>query len=244
MAFAHLHTHSQFTLLNGVPSPKDLVKAAKARGMDALALTDTCNLYGAVTFYKACKDAGIHPVFGTEIWVDPRGIANREDRLEGAFQVVLLVENDEGYRNLCELITRAIFDGLHYRPRIDLSLLRAHHPGLLCLTSGEQGLIRRTGSDNGERLARLAEIFGPERLFCELMDQGFDWQPAHNVEIRRFSAEAGLRTVVTNDVRYIEPTDAVTLDLLNCIAMGASLNDPTRPRHGTDQLDVRSHPAG
>ncbi|MFN7143375.1 MAG: DNA polymerase III subunit alpha, partial [Myxococcota bacterium] len=238
MAFAHLHVHSQFTLLNGVPSPKDLAKAAKAAGMDAIALTDTCNLYGAVTFYKACKEQGIHPVYGTEIWLDPRGIATREG-LGGAYQIVLLIEDQKGYENLCALITRAIFDGLHHRPRIDLELLRAHHEGLLCLTSGENGVIRRTGG-NEERLGPLAELFGPERIFCEMMDQGLDWQPVHNAEVRRQAAAHGLRTVVTNDVRYLKPKDAVTLDVLNCIGMGASLNDPKRPRGKTDQLYLKN----
>ena len=240
MAFAHLHVHSQFTLLNGVPSPKELAKAAKARGMDALALTDTCNLYGAVTFYKACKDVGVHPVYGAEIWVDPRGIASREG-LAGAHQVVLLVEDDTGYKNLCALITRAIFDGIHHRPRIDLDLLRAHNAGLMCLTSGETGAIRRGApAENDARVVPLAEIFGSERLFCEMMDQGLDWQPEHNAEVRRVAASHGLRTVVTNDVRYLQPRDAVSLDLLNAIAMGASLNDTKRPKAQTDQLYMKT----
>ncbi|MES2638122.1 MAG: DNA polymerase III subunit alpha [Myxococcota bacterium] len=243
MAFAHLHVHSQFTLLNGVPSPKDLAKAAKGLGMDALALTDTCNLYGAVTFYKACKDAGIHPIYGAEMWVDPRGIASREG-LAGAHQVVLLVEDDAGYKNLCKLITRAIFDGIHYRPRIDLALLREHNQGLMCLTAGESGVIRRpsvsVGAENDGRIVPLAEIFGADRLFCELMDQGLDWQGDHNVEVRRVAAAHGLRTVVANDVRYLKPRDAVSLDLLNSIAMGASLNDAKRPRAQTDQLYLKS----
>ncbi|MFZ5482221.1 MAG: DNA polymerase III subunit alpha [Myxococcota bacterium] len=234
MAFAHLHTHSQFTLLNGVPSPKDLAKAAKAAGMDALALTDTCNLYGAVNFYKACKELGIHAAYGAEIWVDPRGIACRE-RHDDAFQIVLLVEDTQGYRNLCALLTRAIFDGLFFRPRIDPELLRQHHAGLLCLTSGERGAVRRTGEGNRERLVTLGETFGADRLFCELMDQGLEWQPAWNAEVRRLAGELGLATVVTNDVRYLKPDDAVTLDLLNCIAFGASTNDPQRPRLATDQ---------
>ncbi len=240
MAFAHLHTHSQFSLLNGVPDPKALAKAAAGAGMGALALTDTCNLYGAVTFWKACKDAKIHAVYGAEIWVDPDGIAARDRRLERAFQVVLLIEDRVGYANLCELVTRAIFDGIHYRPRIDLDLLRAHHRGLTCLTSGERGPIRRAPEGNRERLADLADIFGAERLFCELQDHGFPWQPEWCGQVRGLASELGLHTVVTNDVRYLKPTDAVTLDLLNCIAMGASVNDTTRPRVSTDQQYLKS----
>lgn len=234
MAFAHLHVHSQFSVLNGVPSPKKLVAAAVAAGMDALALTDTQNLYGAVELYKACKEKKIHPVFGAEMWIDPRGIACREGRLDPAYSVVLLVEDDVGYRNLCALVTRAIFDGLYFRPRIDPDLLRAHHGGLICLTGGEHGAIRRT-ADNAERLQMLGDLFGPTHLFAELMDHGLDWHPAHNAEVRACAARFGLSTVVTNDVRYERPEDAVLLDVLNCIAMGSSINDAKRPRPQTDQ---------
>lgn len=239
MAFAHLHVHSQFSILNGVPRPKELVGLAKNAGMDALALTDTCNLYGAVEFFKACKEKQIHPAFGAEIWLDTQGIANREGKLDAAFQLVLLVEDEVGYKNLCELITRAIYDGIYYRPRIDWELLQTHAQGLICLGGGEMGVLRRpglVGRDEGEsRLLRLGDLFGPDRLFLELMDHGLPWQPQANVEARAMAAKLGLRTVVTNDVRYKAPMDAVGLDVLNCIGLGASLNDPKRPRPQTDQ---------
>ncbi len=236
MAFAHLHVHSQFSVLNGVPSPKKLAAAAAAAGMDAIALTDTQNLYGAVELYKACKEKKIHPVFGAEMWIDPRGIACREGRLDPAYSVVLLVENDVGYRNLCALVTRAIFDGLYFRPRIDPDLLRAHHAGLICLTGGEHGAIRRNSeAENDVRMALLGDVFGTERLYAELMDHGLEAQPAHNADVRSVAAKHGVATVVTNDVRYERPEDAVLLDVLNCIAMGSSINDPKRPRPVTDQ---------
>ncbi|MFO0003989.1 MAG: PHP domain-containing protein, partial [bacterium] len=122
--------------------------------------------------------------------------ARTREGLVGAYQIVLLVEDAAGYRNLCELVTRAIFDGLHYRPRIDLALLRKHHEGLLCLTSGEHGAIRRAGG-NEERIAPLGAIFGADRLFCEMMDQGLDWQPDHHAEVRRVAAAHGLATIVS-----------------------------------------------
>ncbi len=240
MAFAHLHVHSQMSLLNGVASPKDLAKAAKGAGFEALALTDTCNLYGSVAFYKACKDVGLRPVYGAEIWVDPLGIGHRESRLEEAFQLVLLVEDHRGYQNLCELVTRAIFDGIHYRPRIDLDLLRAHKDGLIALTSGELGPIRRGRSDNAERLGRIAELMGPERLYAELMDHGVEGQGAWCDVVRGTAREVGVPTVVTNDVRYVKPLQSVNLDLLNCIGFGASINDAARPRLKTDQQYLKT----
>ncbi|MEN9785647.1 MAG: polymerase alpha subunit [Pseudomonadota bacterium] len=240
MSFAHLHVHSQMSLLNGVPSPKDLAKAAAKLGMTSLALTDTCNLYGAVTFMKACKDAGVHAVHGVELWVDPRGIGHRADRLEEAWQLVLLIEDATGYRNACELVTRAIFDGIHYRPRVDLALLERHAAGLIALTSGEAGPIGRDRAASVARVERLAGIFGRDHLYCELMDHGVEGQPGWCDEVRAVAAHVGLSTVVTNDVRYVAPQDAVNLDLLNAIAWGASINDKARPRLVTDQQYLKS----
>ena len=241
MAFVHLHVHSQYSLLNGVPTPKELVAAAKAAGMTQLALTDTCNLYGAVDFYKSCKGSDVHPVFGAELWVDPRGIATRTGGLEGAWQLVLLVEDQRGYENLCQLVTRAIFDGLYFRPRIDLDLLRQHHHGLIALTSGPLGPIRKgQHQSNLERMSPLVDMFGSENLYCELSDSGVDGVDEWLGEVRGTARELGLHTVVTNDVRYVEPSDAVLLDVLNCIASGTSLNDPKRLRPTTDQLFFKS----
>ncbi len=234
MAFAHLHVHSQFSVLNGVPAPKKLAAAAAAMGMTSIALTDTANLYGAVEWMKACKEHKLHGVLGAELWVDPRGIATREGGLGPAFNVVLLVENEQGYKNLCALLTTAIFDGVYHRPRIDYSLLRAHAGGLFCLSgNGFTGAIRAGGSD--ERVAKLAELFGADRLFGELLDHGVPGQDTSNAEVRRLAAAHGFGTVVANQVRYLTAPDVVRLDLLNSIANGASLADAARPRQQTDQ---------
>ena len=239
MAFAHLHVHSQFSVLNGVPSPKKLVARAADLGMGSLALTDTANLYGAVELVKACKEREIHPVLGAELWVDPRGIAHREGGLGPSFAVVLLVEDDRGYRNLCELVTRAIFDGIYYRPRVDLTWLRRHSEGLFCLTgNGETGAIRGNGEE--ANVSALGEIFGADRIYGELMDHGLDWQTAANTEVRRMASKFGFKTVVTNQVRYVYPFDVVQLDVLNGIAFGASLGDSKRPRQQTDQQYFKS----
>lgn len=239
MAFVHLHVHSQFSVLNGVAPPKKLVATAAGMGMAALALTDTANLYGAVEHYKACKEKKIHPVFGAELWVDPRGAQVREGGLGAAFAVVLLVEDEVGYRNVCELVTRAIFDGIYYRPRVGLDQLRQHAAGLFCLLgNGETGLIRRDGAS--EHLRSILDIFGAGRTFGELMDHGLPWQPEVNTHVRRLATEHGFSNVVTNQVRYLQPTDAARLDMLNAIALGASLQDVKRPRQQTDQLYFKS----
>jgi DNA polymerase III subunit alpha len=243
MAFAHLHVHSQFTLLNGVNTPKELAKAAKDRGMDALAITDGANLYGTVELTKAAKDYGIHPVIGAELWVDPRGLSCMEGKLEpNGFQVVLLAEDEAGYQNLCALITRAIFDGLWYRPRVDLALLEQHSKGLFCLTGTELGVIRRNlpEEQNLARLDRLGGIFGAERLYAELSDQGLPWQPDWCRLVRQLAAQRGLQTVVTNDVRYVDPKDVCILETLNCVAAGATLDDKNRARHRTDQQYLKT----
>lgn len=240
MAFAHLHVHSQYSLLNGVASPGELVSAAASMGQDALALTDTANLYGAVECWKACKGAKLHPVIGAELWVEPRGIGARDQELETAFTLVLLCEDDAGYRNLCALITRAIFDGLHYRPRIDLDLLRQHRDGLLCLSGGETGSIRTGAAGERERVSAVAEIFGADRFFLELVDQGIDAHQARNEVVRAFSRELGLASVVTQDARYVSPDQAVLLDTLNCVAQGISLSGVQRPRPITDRQHLAS----
>ncbi len=251
MSFAHLHVQSQFTLLNGVNTPKELAKACKDRGMDALALTDVNNLYGAVEHFKACKEYGLHFTLGATMWVDPRGIAHREGPLhQEAWQVVLLIEDETGYRNLAALITEAIYEGLYYRPRIDPTLLRARRDGLLCLSAGELGPIRlgegrRADDPAAEELARarvglLGDIFGPDRLFLELQDHGVEGQTERNELVRRLSTAFSLPTVVTNEVRYVDARDAVTLDTLNCIATASSQDDPRRTRQITDQQYLKS----
>ena len=239
MAFAHLHVHSQFSVLNGVSAPKKLASQGAKLGMTSMALTDTANLYGAVEWMKACKENKLHGVIGAELWLDPRGISTREGGLGPAFNVVLLVENDTGYRNLCALLTRAIFDGIYHRPRVDLDLLRSHAAGLVCLSgNGDTGAIRAHG--NEPRVQVLGDLFGPEHFFGELMDHGLPGQEGSNREVRRLAAERGFATVVTNNVRYLQPTDVVKLDLLNSIGFGASLADANRPRQLTDQQYLKS----
>ena len=178
MSFVHLHTRTQYSMLDGAVSPKALIKKTVEKGFNAIAITDTCNLYCAVQLYKESKGVGINGILGTEIWMWPDGIQNIDPHGEdGGWHLVFLVENDAGYRNLSALITSAIFDGMHYRPRIDFSLLEKHKEGLIVMTSGLNGPIGSALRMEDEALARqniekLGNIFDSDHLFLELQDYG------------------------------------------------------------------------
>ncbi len=245
MAFVHLHNRSQYSILDGAMRPGELVARAKALDMHAVALTDTCNLYGAVEFYKAAKGAGIHPVFGAELWVLPEGLDRIDERTpDGGWNLVFLIESAAGYHNLCALVTEAIFDGMHYRPRIDLAQLERRREGLIVLTGGIHGPMGASCRGDLEvardRIQQLLDILGPDHLFLELQDVGLPGQAEANDRARRLSAELGLQTIVANDCRYLRPADAVTLDLLNAIARGESLDAPDRQGLPTDQQYLKS----
>jgi DNA polymerase III subunit alpha len=246
MAFVHLHVHSQFSLLDGAIPLKKLAPAAAALGQPAIALTDHCNLYGAVQFHKSCKDAGIKAILGSGLWVQPEGQAKKDPLgQKGGYHLVALVENDVGYKNLSKLITSAIFDGMYYKPRIDLELLREHHHGLVFLTSGMRGPVRQhLANGDIERAERfftpLAEIVPASNLFLELQDVAFDGDQQANAGCRELAGKFGLHTVVTNNVHYLKPQDAPVLDLLQCIATSTSMNDERRRRPTTDQLYLKS----
>lgn len=242
MPYVHLHNHTQFSILHGVPTPEDLVKAAAKYNMPAVALTDTCNFFGAVQFYKASKGSSVKPIFGTELWLWPQGIDNLSTAQgDGGWHLNFLVENKEGYHNLSKLITEAIYNGLHYRPRIDFALLEKYSKGLIVSTSGLNGplgyaLYQEDSHTQAKNiLEKLGNIFDKDHLYLELQDFAIPKQIEMNQLAREMSAELGLDTIVTNDTRYIHAKDAVTLDMLNCIAFGEAINNPKRLRIESDQ---------
>ncbi|MEQ1501714.1 MAG: DNA polymerase III subunit alpha, partial [Myxococcota bacterium] len=246
MAFVHLHVHSQFSILDGTAPVDTLARRAHELEMTSLALTDTANLYGAVAFYKACKAHKIHAIVGAELHVQPEGIGFADPaREEGGYQLIVLVEDAAGYQNLCRLVTDGIFDGMSYKPRVDLERLERHRDGLLFLTGGTKGVLGRALRHDDEPLARrrfaeLAERLGPERLFLELQDLGIPGDEGTNDLARELSASTGVPLVVTNAVHYLHPEEAAVHDLLNAIATGASLGDPSRLQCPTDQAYLKS----
>ncbi len=249
MAFAHLHVHSQYSILDGTLQPDEIAKRAAALGMPAVALTDTCNLYGAVTFYKACKAAGIKPILGAELHVQPEGLGHHPAERElGGYQLVVLVENAQGYLNLCQLITQAIFDGIYYKPRVDLAQLRAHHEGLIFLTGGRAGPIGRAverghPEEAVEAVRTLANFLDADHLYVELQDLGFDGQDAILDTARAVAVAVERALVVTNGVHYGAPHDAPIHELLNAIARGQSLGDAERVVSSTDQAFLKDEAA-
>jgi DNA polymerase-3 subunit alpha len=238
--FAHLHVHSQRSVLDGTADVDDLVSAAKAHGFSALALTDTTNLYGAVAFTKACKSAGLHAVLGAELHVQPEGVAYADPRREaGGYQIVALVEDDAGYRNLCVLITDAIFSGVSYKPRVDLRQLAACRDGLIFLTGGLKGAsgrVAQAGPDAARGVvSALADAVGAERLMLELVDHGVPGQDAVNQLQRGLATSLGLPTVVTNAVHMVRPEDVGVLDVLHAIGSGGSMAVDGRVAVASDQ---------
>ena len=249
MSFVHLHTHSQFSILNGTCKIQELLAKAEEYEMPALAITDTCNLYAAIAFYKAAKKMKCKAIYGTEIWMWPAGLGQLQDLKQrgqkappdAGWHLAFLIENQIGYQNLSTLITTAIFDGMHYRPRIDFDLLKKHSEGLIALTSGLNGPIgstffgREPEQESRENIERLADIFGEDHLFLELQDFAIQEQDQMNTLTRTIASEFGLKTIVSNDVRHITAQDAVTLDILNCVAYNNNVDDPTRLKLQTDQ---------
>ena len=246
MAFVHLHVHSQYSLLDGTAEPGKLAKAAASRGQSALALTDTANLFGAVAFAKKCKDVGIHAILGAELHVQPEGQRHVDPlRERGGYQLIALVEDAIGYRNLCALVTDAIFHGMSYKPRVDLERLRAHRQGLLFLTGGARGVIGAPFARSGDVAARAAvtqllTVVEPGQLFFELVDLGLEGDAARNTLVRALAEDLGCPTVVTNAVHYVEPTDAAVLDVLHAISGAESLADANRAHVPTDQAYLKS----
>jgi DNA polymerase-3 subunit alpha len=246
MAFVHLHVHSQFSLLDGTASPDAIAAAVADRGMSAVALTDSANLYGAVAFYKACKAKGVKGILGAEVHLLPEGLGRRTAASEtSAYQILLLVRDQVGYQNLCRLLTTAIFDGMHYRPNIDLDLLRHHQAGLIVLSGGRKGVVGRPLMQGKadlarERLLSLAAAVCPGDLYLELQDHGLVGEDVVLEGTRRLSKELGVPTVITNAVHYLNADDAPVHELLHAIALGSSLADEALYATPTDQAWLKT----
>jgi DNA polymerase-3 subunit alpha len=232
--FCHLRVRSYYTLMDGVAGPKTIVSKVKDRGQKHVAVTDAGNLCAAIELHGAAKAKGIHAVHGVELWTYPRGLeAIPRDRADApddqGWHLALLVMNEEGWRNACQLVTTAIRN-VHYRPRIDLPLLRRHAKGLFCLTGGRFGPIGRHPVEEATAIVtELADVFGQDRIAVELQDHGLRHEEGLVHRARTVAARLGLPRVATNDVRYVDPFDAPLLDVLNANAIG-------RPVHGLNDL--------
>ena len=246
MSFVHLHTHTHYSFLQGLGTPKKLVARAKELGMTAIALTDTGNLYGAFEFYKYAKEAGLKPIVGVEFTVAIKGRANK-DKDNATSQLVLLAQNMEGYRNLIELVTISNLTGFYFKPRIDHELLQKYSNGLIALSGNHYGEIAQhitTGRPRDFILKRIAyyqEIFGADKYFLEIIDHpGIGGQERINDALIRLAREENIPLVANNDSYYLGRDDAETQDLLSCIGDGRSIEDPDRMTRIDGDYSLRS----
>jgi len=243
MSFVHLHCHTDYSLLDGACDIDQLMQLAVEQKMPAVAMTDHGNLFGAVKFYNAAKKAGVHPVIGCEMYVARGGHKSRSD---GDYNhLVLLCENQEGYRNLIKLVSTGYLDGFYYKPRVDLDLLAQHSKGLIALSACLKGHIAETilsdQYDEAKRLAfTYADIFGKNNYFLEVQDHHLDQDKRLNPQVNRLSQETGLPLVVTNDSHYLRRDDARAHEILLCIQTGKMMSDPNRMRWNTPDFYLKS----
>jgi DNA polymerase-3 subunit alpha len=244
--FVHLHTHSEFSLLDGAARLDLLVQRAAELGMPALALTDHGVMYGAVDFHLECKKQGVRPIIGLEAYLAPEGHRTKGARGKGAnWHVTLLARTEAGYRNLLQLATIAAIEGFYQKPRIDRGLLEAHRDGLVVLSGCMQGelsvaLLRDDYEAAREAAARYRDVLGPDAYFLEMQNHGIAGQEQINAGIRRLGADLGLQTVATNDVHYLTQADSYAHEVLLCIGTRTTMSDPKRMRYAADQLYLKS----
>jgi len=245
--FVHLHLHTEYSLLDGCIRIGSLFSRAREMGMPAVAITDHGNLFGAVEFYQEAKKAGTKPILGCEVYVAP---GNRKDRSaqgisEASYHLVLLVENEEGYRNLCRLLSAGYLEGFYYRPRVDKELLRKHHRGLIALSACLAGeipnrILRQDLQAARQVAAEYREIFDDGRFFLEVQDNGIPEQRVVNEALLSLSRSLSIPLVATNDCHYLRQEDARSHDILLCIQTNKQMGDPDRLRFSTDEFFFKS----
>ena len=247
MNFAHLHVHTEYSLLDGSNKIKEYVARVKELGMNSAAITDHGVMYGCIDFYKAAREAGINPILGCEVYVAP---GSRFDREAGRdddryYHLVLLAENNQGYANLMKIVSRGFVEGFYYKPRVDLELLQEYHEGLIALSACLAGevqryLVRNLYEEAKKAALRYEEIFGKGNFFLELQDHGIPEQRLVNPQLMRMSQETGIGLTATNDVHYTYARDAAPHDILLCIQTGKKLQDEDRMRYEGGQYYVKS----
>ena len=243
--FTHLHTHTEYSMLDGISRIPDLVYQVRDMGMESLAITDHGNLYGVVDFYSECKEAGVKPIIGCEVYVAHHSRHDRNASERSPYHLVLLAQNNAGYRNLMQLVTRGHLEGFHYRPRIDWELLEQYHQGLVCLSgcaSAEVPRLIADGDMDGARRKTLQyrELFG-EGYFLELQRHDHVEQlPAINAGLTQLSSDLGIPMVVTNDSHYVRKHEAPFQDLYICIQTNTTVQDEKRLRMEDDSYYVKT----
>ena len=247
MNFAHLHVHTEYSLLDGSNKIKEYVARVKELGMASAAITDHGVMFGVIDFYREARAAGINPILGCEVYVAPNSrfdkeLGGGEDRY---YHLVLLAENNTGYSNLMKIVSKGFVEGFYYKPRVDMEVLEQYHEGIIalsaCLAGEVQRFIARGLYEEGKKAAlRYEAVFGKGNYFLELQDHGIPEQKTVNQQLLRMSKELGIELVATNDVHYTYASDESSHDILLCIQTGKKLADEDRMRYSGGQYFVKS----
>ncbi|MBR6102720.1 MAG: DNA polymerase III subunit alpha [Ruminococcus sp.] len=245
-SFVHLHVHSEYSLLDGACRIKDLVAKVKALGQTACAVTDHGNMFAAVEFYNECKSKGIKPIIGCEVYVAPR---TRYDKLSGLdsqpYHLILLCENDTGYRNLIKMVSLSYTEGFYNKPRVDLELLEKHHEGLICLSACLAGEIPRklsVGDYEGAKQTalRYRDIFGEGNYYIEIQNHRFRDEERIVPFLIKLSRDTGIPLAATNDAHYIDRSDSEAQKILVCISTATTVDEPSKMQFPTDEFYIKS----
>src|SRR5512133_3324658 len=246
MSFAHLHVHTEYSLLDGFSNIKKLVKRVKEMNMDSIAITDHGTMFGVIDFFKAAKDEGVKPIIGVEAYLAARGMGDRDPRLDrSSFHLLLLAENETGYKNLLKISSAAQLDGFYYYPRIDRDFLAAHSEGIIC-TSGcmSAEIPRALLNDNAEEAVRRMnwyyDVFGPNRFFVELQQHNIKEITDLNRKLVEMGVRYSAKYIATNDVHYINQDDSRLQDILLAIQTNTLLSDPDRMRMTDNSYYLRT----
>lgn len=247
MAFVHLHTHTQYSLLDGSNKITEYVKRVKELGMSAAAITDHGVMYGVIDFYKECKKEGINPILGCEVYIAPGSRFDKDKALsdDKYYHLVLLAENNKGYENLMKIVSIGFTEGYYYKPRVDIEILEKYHEGIIALSAclaGEisRSIVRGFKEEAYKAAKRYESIFGKGNFFLELQDHGISQQQTVNAELMKMSRELDIPLVATNDIHYTYAEDEKPHDILLCLQTGKKLSDEDRMRYDGGQYFVKS----
>lgn len=246
MEFAHLHLHTEYSLLDGCCRISSLLDAVKKRGQKSVAITDHGVMYGAVEFYKQARSRGIHPIIGCEVYVAPRTRFDKQKPLDSSYgHLVLLCENNEGYQNLIKMVSLSFTEGFYSKPRVDWELLRKYHGGLIALSACIAGEVPKAllegDIEKAEELAlRYRDTFGKDNYFLELQDHGLTEQKKINPLLLKLAERIGVGIVATNDVHYIEPEDYRMHKVMLCIQTGSKINEENPIEFKTNEFYLKT----
>ncbi len=246
-SFVHLHLHSEYSLLDGACRIDDLVDAVKNKGQSAVAVTDHGVMYSAVQFYKTALKKGVKPIIGCEVYVAPRTRFDKQKEFDSEYRhLVLLCENNEGYKNLIKMVSLGFTEGFYNKPRIDMDLLKKYHSGIIALSACLAGeipklLVAGKYEEAKQKAVEMRDIFGEGNYYLELQDHGIDEQKKVNAGLMRISHETGIPLVATNDVHYIEKADSRVQRVLVCVQTNTTVMDKSPLEFPTEEFYLKTY---